>query len=184
MTEPNDDLVGADQIEELADDPLLTELRRTQQAIVAERSEREAAIAEESRDRRRGARRNLWGAMAGVVAGVVALWLSVSTVQVQRQQDEDRRASRLVTCQDANEKTDDIAGVTRALLRATNESTEPRTPQQIAERERALKGFLDDQGLKLSADGKVLAAYMDCDLFQEDPTAARAQRTFMEHAPE
>lgn len=189
LNEPNDDLTvpSEDDIVGVEDDPLVRELRRTQQAIHAEREERKEAIQHETQERKKSGRRSLFGVIVGIAGATLAIWLSVSAVETQRTQDRDRASNRLVACQDSNEKQDAIAGVTRALLNATaagDQDREPRTPEEQAARDRALKIFLEDQGLKMSENGKVLAPYMDCKLFQENPARARAQRSFAEHPPE
>jgi hypothetical protein len=191
----NDDLdelsvgLSEDTEDTLADDPLVRELRKTQAAIRTESDERQRAIEAETQERKKDSRRNvlvvlaalLWGT-TGVVFGFVAFNSAADVRDTQRQQDRDRITGREAVCVGQNDNLEKIVNVSRSLLAATqrSETDEPRTPEELAQRDAALKVFLETQGFRY-VEGKIHAAFLDCELYKVDPQQSEAQRVFKEH---
>ena len=78
----------------IEDDPLIRELRATQAAIQAESEERKEAIAKESTQRKKSGKRNLLGAIAGILGAAVAVWLSISAIATANRVEEVSKAGQ------------------------------------------------------------------------------------------
>lgn len=192
MADLNDDLdaLDADPVDvNTEDDPLIQELRKTQAAIRRESSDREVAISRETAARMRAGRRTVLLIVLGLLLGASAVAFGVSAVSTARSvratqnaQDRDRIEGRAAVCKGQNNNLDKIVNVTRALVSASQGSSSSSSTQSPAERQKALRSFVEAQGFHLTEDGRIEAAFLDCDAFKKDPARAEQHRVFREHA--
>jgi ABC-type transport system involved in cytochrome bd biosynthesis fused ATPase/permease subunit len=182
---------GIQPLDPQDNDPLLTALRSVQHDLAAERTEREKAH-EQAEEQRVSDKRNTLLLLLGLALFVVFLaWVAITAAvgagrannaaananEALHQQLVDRVASRHAVCENSNEMLARIRKSAVALINVSAQSRAERgiveTEKETADRERFTKIYVEqEQGMRY-VNGKVLAPFLDCNLFAESPAKAQ-----------
>lgn len=156
----------------------------SEDAFLAAVDERLAKISRAAGQAAAVAGRRSWLALIGVVVALgLGLGMAVTVRQLQNtidNQNADRTANRIAVCKNTNDQTEGLRKASQSLLdnarKARVASGRTETANETALRRQFSASFATDQGFRYDpTTDQVQATFLDCDLFAQDPAAARAK---------